>query len=278
MSLNVHAPISGTAPIARRIPGLHVIHFRPDDGGGGTSSSAAATGSQTAGAGGSDSKPDVSFDAAQQAKVQELIDATYAKAAAKTEAKVKGELEKLQAELEKLKGGENGGEKPGDKTKDADKGGEKTYTKEQLDRLLADADERHSAKLKVEAEKVTVAEERALKLLEKDRTAAIVSAAAKAQAIDPEEVAALTLRHVAHDDEGNITVLNEKGGARLGPKGDPLTVEEFIRDWIEKRPHHKRGSGTGGAGSGTDGKPGQADLAKLTPVERIARGLKMRKG
>lgn len=286
------SPISSPMPVfPLRNPNVTRLTFRPGTrqiwlglegetgGGAGSSSSAAATSSSSSAAGTTDSKPDVSFSADQQAKVQEIVDSTYAKAAAKTEAKVKAEMAQLQAEITKLKGdgGDKGDPKPGEKPK-GDGKDEKTYTKDQLEQTLRQAEERWEVKLGAETKAKTDAEERALKLLEKDRRATIVSAAAKALAIDPEEVADLTLRHVAHDDEGGIIVLNEKGGARLGPKGDPLTVEEFVRDWVEKRPHHKRGSGTGGAGSGTDGKSGQADPAKMTPTEKIAAGLAAKKG
>lgn len=245
-----------------------------DSGGqGGSSSSAAATGSGSDG--GTSSSAAVEFSAPQQAKVQELIDGTYAKAAAKTEAKFKAEMEKLQAEIEKLKGGDG---KDGDKGDKGGDKGDKTYTKEQVDQALAQAEERHEIKLKAEAEARKSAEEKATNLLVKDRQAAIISAAAKANAINPDEIVLLTGHQIAHDEEGNIIVLNDKGGARLGPKGDPLTVEEFIRDFIEKRPNHKKGSGTGGAGSDTGNRQSGDSSTPKTPRDKIKAGLKVLKG
>ena len=224
----------------------------PGDGGG------------SGGAGGSgggapqDSKPGAEFTPEQQAKLQELINDAFGKGASKAEKAQATRIQELEAELAKFKN-----QKPQDKPEEKPEG--KVYTQAEVQELLAKRDEEFKPKL-------TAAEERVAKLLEKERSAAIIGAAAKANAIDPEDVALLVGRYVAHDEDGNVVVLNERGSTRLNSKGDPMTVEEFVKSFVDTKPHLKRGANTPGVGSTTDNT--RDTKTPLTPAEKIAAGLK----
>ncbi|MNX56807.1 hypothetical protein D3C86_876100 [compost metagenome] len=156
-----------------------------------------------------------------------------------------GRYNTLEAELQKLKGGS--GSQGGQGGQGGS--GDKTYTQADLQQLLAQKDEEYSPKLKA-------AEDRIASLLEKERSAAIISAAAAAKAVDPQDVALLVGRFVSHDDKGDIVVLNDKGMPRLNGNGDPMTVEEFVKQYVDSKPHLKQAANAGGAGSHT--KPGGA--------------------
>lgn len=205
-------------------------------------------------------KPGAEFTPEQQAKLQELINDAFGKGASKAEKAQAARIQQLEAELAKLKT-----PKPQDKPQDKPEG--KTYTQAELQELLAQRDEEYKPKL-------TAAEERVTKLLEKERSAAIIGAAAKANAIDPEDVALLVGRFVTHDEDGSVVVLGERGTPRLNAKGESMSVEEFVKSYVDSKPHLKRGSNTPGVGSTTDNTNTRDTKTPLTPAEKIAAGLK----
>lgn len=197
---------------------------------GATGTPAAQTGDQNQG--GNTPKP-VEFSSEQQAKLQELMDASYARGAGKAEKEWSKKFADLEARIP--------GAKPAEpKPKDV----EKTYSQTEVQELLQES-------LKEPESKTKAAEARIGQLLEKDRTSAIVTAAARAKAIDPEDIATLAGRFVAHDEDGALVVLNEKGQPRLNAKGEPMTVDEFVKQFVDSKPHLKQGTGIAGAGSGS---------------------------
>ncbi len=226
------------------------FHDAPGDGGG------------PGGGGGGDPqdpKPGAEFTPEQQAKLQELINDAFGKGASKAEKAQASKIQQLEAELAKLKT-----PKPQDKPQDKPEG--KVYTQAELQDLLNQKDQEYKPKL-------TAAEERVAKLLDKERLASIISAAAKANAIDPDDVALLVGRFVTHDDDGKVIVLNEHGNAaRLNSKGDPMSVEEFVKSFVDGKPHLKRGANTPGVGSSSANT--QDPKIPLTAAQKIAAGLK----
>lgn len=206
----------------------------------------------------------VNFSAEQQTWLEKKLNEMFARGAEKGEKTWKEKYEALEAENAKLKAG------PDDKKAD-DKGkgdGEKTYTQADVAALLAKKDEEFNPKL-------TAAEQKVTALMARDRHAEIVTAAVKAKAIDPEDIAILVGQHIQHDEDGKIVVANEKGQARLNSKGDPMTVEEFVTAFVNSKPHLKQGANTSGAGSNTNNN-GNTDTKNMRPVDKIASGLKGR--
>jgi hypothetical protein len=230
-------------------------------GAGGTSSSAAGSASA------SDDKKPLEFSPEQQAFLEAKMNESFSKGAAKVEKALQAKIDVLESEIAKLS------KKPGEKPKKGDGDDERTYSRKDLDQVHAERDKEWDERLKASDKKAEEAQAREKDLLIKERSAAIIAAAAKHKAVDPEEVAQLLGAKIGHDDDGNLIVLNDSGmGGRLGKDGQPLTIDIFVKDWLDARPHHKTGSGNPGAGSGsrnaapgTPGAPpttfGEANLA-----------------
>lgn len=160
----------------------------------------------------------VGFSPEQQLKVQELIDAAYAKAYAKA---MKGE----------------GDGKADDKKKDT---------------TLPDA-------------KFKALESQVAALRDEKKTATLLKAIGKHNVIDAEEVSSLLMRYVRLNDDNSFTVLNDAGAERLNASAGSMSVEEFVNEWLSKRSHHLRASGTAGAGS-TGGRFADGNMpTQLTP-------------
>lgn len=102
---------------------------------------------------------------------------------------------------------------------------------------------------------------------------ALVSAAAKHGAIDPEEVADLLERRCRLDDNYAVEVLDEAGKHAYGPKGDDLTPEQLVDGYLGKKPHLVRAGSTGQGGGSRGGASvsGDAADAGLTPSVAAAK-------
>ncbi|MEK6760002.1 MAG: hypothetical protein AABY51_09545 [Deltaproteobacteria bacterium] len=87
------------------------------------------------------------------------------------------------------------------------------------------------------------------RLKQDKKTALILRAAARHNVVDPEEVADLLKERVRMDDDGGLSVVGEGGSVRINGAGVPMSVDEYVNDWLNARPHHLRASGTSGAGS-----------------------------
>lgn len=67
--------------------------------------------------------------------------------------------------------------------------------------------------------------------------------------VDAEEVAKLLNDRVRMDEDGNLRVVNSSGNIRINPAGQPVSLDEYLDEWLASRPHHLRSSGGPGAGS-----------------------------
>lgn len=222
--------------------------------------------------GGSQKPPEVTFNADQQVVIQRLIDDAYGRAHAKAEKVFRDQLaerdtqvKNLSDEIAKLKqalsAGDNNNSQPADK---GSKPGEKTFTEAQLQQALARRDAEWEAKLAPLQEQLKAEQEKTARMLANERKTAIVSAAAKAKAYDPEDIAILVANYVVHDDQGRIQVVNpETGNPLVSSKGTAMTVEEFVKDYIDRKPHLKQGANNGGAGGGSRYVPGGAFSGQL---------------
>lgn len=223
------------APIPFGIPGFPRFYLAPDDTGSGAGSGTEQTGAQQQGQGQEKTEVDF-FSPAQQAKVQELINQAFGKASGKAEQKAATRIAELEAEIAKLKGGDQG-------TKDG-KETAKGYDEDSVKKLLEGVRGEYEPKL-------TAATEIIDRLKGHQRNAAIVSAAAKAKAVDPEVVAKLIGDSVGFDEEGRLVVLETSGQPKLNRKAEPMAVEEFVAQYLDERPYLKQAANAGGGGSGT---------------------------
>jgi hypothetical protein len=67
----------------------------------------------------------------------------------------------------------------------------------------------------------------------------ILSAAAKYNATNAEQVKTLLVNNVRLNDNGDVEVVDSKGSVRYTDKGEALGVEDLVREFIDSNPHFK---------------------------------------
>jgi hypothetical protein len=67
----------------------------------------------------------------------------------------------------------------------------------------------------------------------------ILSAAAKYNAVNAEQVKALLSTNVRLNDSGDVEVIDAKGTVRYNDKGEGLGVEDLVREFLDSNPHFK---------------------------------------
>jgi hypothetical protein len=77
---------------------------------------------------------------------------------------------------------------------------------------------------------------------------ALLNAASKNNAVSPEQVSALLKNKVKLSDGGTVEVLDDNGTPRYNDKGELLSVNELVSDFLTANQHFVRAT-TGGAGS-----------------------------
>ena len=70
----------------------------------------------------------------------------------------------------------------------------------------------------------------------------ILSAAAKFNAVNAEQVKSLLAQNVRLNSEGEVEVVDEKGSVRYNDRGEPIAVEELVRGFLDSNPHFKMAS------------------------------------
>ena len=55
--------------------------------------------------------------------------------------------------------------------------------------------------------------------------------------MNPEQVKALIRNQVRLNPEGEVEVLDEKGGVRYDDSGKPVSVDSFVQSWLQSNPH-----------------------------------------
>jgi hypothetical protein len=67
----------------------------------------------------------------------------------------------------------------------------------------------------------------------------ILSAAAKYNAVNADQVKALLVSNVKLNDAGDVEVVDAKGSVRYTDKGEPLAVEDLVREFLDSNPHFR---------------------------------------
>lgn len=67
----------------------------------------------------------------------------------------------------------------------------------------------------------------------------ILSAAAKYNAVNAEQVKALLNNNVRLNDQGEVEVVDIKGSVRYTDAGNPLAVEDLVKEFLDSNPHFK---------------------------------------
>ena len=65
----------------------------------------------------------------------------------------------------------------------------------------------------------------------------VVNAAAKYRAVNPQQVQTLLNQNLRLNQQGDVEVLDSQGSVRYNDAGQPLGVEDFVREWLDQNPH-----------------------------------------
>jgi hypothetical protein len=93
----------------------------------------------------------------------------------------------------------------------------------------------------------------------------VLNAASKYKAISPEQVSKLVKDKIRLNDNGDVEVVGDTGAPRYTESGDPMSVDEFISEWLQQNPHFVQ-SGPSGSGAKSNTKPaslGTVDISAL---------------
>ena len=164
-----------------------------------------------------------------------------------------------------------------------------TFTQEQLDNIFKQRLEAEKAKQQRQIDELKKAEEEALKekqiqeaktkadlqKLMQERISAkdnelskyknmikeekvdnsIMSVASKNDAIAPSQVVSLLKNDVNYNDDGRIEILDNNKNIRYNSKGELLTLEDRVNEFLDANPHFRKGSLSGtGSQSSIEGK------------------------
>jgi hypothetical protein len=93
----------------------------------------------------------------------------------------------------------------------------------------------------------------------------ILDAAARFRAVNPEQVKALIRNQVRLNADGEVEVIDTKGTVQYDDSGKPLSVETYVKTWLQQNPHFVSASPstTNGASSINNASHGPVDLNKL---------------
>lgn len=113
----------------------------------------------------------------------------------------------------------------------------------------------------------------------------ILSVASTNKAINPDQVVKLLKSEINLSDDGRIEVLDNNNNIRYNPKGQPLTIEERVKEFLDTNPHFRlstnQGSGSRGNIGGNSQKPisiGDLDLNNPNDRKVYAEMRKNRQG
>ena len=105
----------------------------------------------------------------------------------------------------------------------------------------------------------------------------ILSVASKNNAINPQQVVQLIEREVKLNDDGRIEVLDNNSNVRYNPKGELLTIEDRVKEFLDTNPHFRnatnQGSGSKASIGGNSVKPFKIqdlDMSKAEDRKRYA--------
>jgi len=101
----------------------------------------------------------------------------------------------------------------------------------------------------------------------------LVNTASNLKAINPNEVKALLRDKLKLNDSGSVEVVSDNGTPRYNDKGEPMSVQDFVSEYLNNNPHHLAATPSGtGSQSGIGGQTPQAlklsDLDMNNPKHR----------
>jgi len=83
----------------------------------------------------------------------------------------------------------------------------------------------------------------------------ILSLASKNNAIAPDQVVSLLKHEINYNDDGRVEILDNNKNIRYNSKGELLTIEDRVNEFLDANPHFRKGSLSGtGSQSSIEGK------------------------
>lgn len=67
----------------------------------------------------------------------------------------------------------------------------------------------------------------------------LISAAAKYNAVNADQVKALLSSNIRMNESGDVEVVDSKGSVRYSDKGEPIGVDDLVREFLDTNPHFK---------------------------------------
>jgi hypothetical protein len=111
----------------------------------------------------------------------------------------------------------------------------------------------------------------------------IMSLASKNNAVAPDQVVSLLKNEVNYNDDGRIEILDNNKNIRYNPKGELLTIEDRVKEFLDANPHFRKGSLSGsGSLNSVEGKAvkpfkiSDLDMSKAEDREKYAEYRKQR--
>ena len=101
----------------------------------------------------------------------------------------------------------------------------------------------------------------------------VMSVASKMNAINPQQIVELMKNNIKLSDDNRIEVLDKHSNIRYNEKGELLTIEESVKEFLDANAHFSQGSKSGvGSQSSIEGKTVKpfniSDLDMSKPEDR----------
>ena len=113
----------------------------------------------------------------------------------------------------------------------------------------------------------------------------ILAVASTNKAVNPDQVVSLLKHEVQLSQDNRVEILDNNGNIRYNEKGQPLTVEERVKEFLDANPHFRQGSVSGSGSQSSIGgnslKPktiGELDLNNPSDRKVYAEMRKQRQG
>lgn len=92
----------------------------------------------------------------------------------------------------------------------------------------------------------------------------LLSAAAKYKAVNADQVRTLLMPSVKLNEEGDVSVVDDKGQIRYTDKGTALSIDDLVQEFLTKNPHFVQATpATTNSRSSVKAEVGKIDVAKL---------------
>ena len=83
----------------------------------------------------------------------------------------------------------------------------------------------------------------------------VMSVASKMNAVNPQQIVELMKSNIKLSDDNRIEILDKHNNIRYNDKGELLTIEESVKEFLDANPHFSQGSKSGtGSQSSIEGK------------------------